>query len=65
MESKLFDELQHLTPGSEKYRSILRLFERHTLSGVMARLLTEEDPETRQRLQAALEEILASPDSAG
>ena len=58
MEPQLFERLQHLTPGSEKYRTILRIFDRHTLSGVMARLLTEDDPTNRQRLEQALKEVL-------
>ena len=62
METQLFDTLQHLTPGSEKYRRILSLFERHTLSGVMARLLTEDDPASRERLEEGLREVLGSPD---
>jgi hypothetical protein len=62
MEPQLFDRLQHLTPGSEKYRRILTLFERHTLSGVMARLLTEDDPTKRERLEVELREVLSSPD---
>jgi len=62
MEPQLFDQLQHLTPGSEKYRRILSLFERHTLSGVMARLLTEDDPAKRERLETELRELLSSPD---
>ncbi len=62
MEPQLFDRLQHLTPGSDKYRRILQLFERHTLSGVMARLLTEDDPANRQRLEEALQDVLNSTD---
>lgn len=62
MEPQLFDRLQHLTPGSEKYRKILKLFDRHTLSGVMARLLTEDDPTNRDRLEGLLHEVLNSPD---
>ncbi len=58
MEPQLFDRLQYLTPGSEKYRRILSIFDRHTLSGVMARLLTEDDPAKRQRLEDALREVL-------
>jgi len=58
MEPQLFDRLQRLTPGSEKYRKILKLFDRHTLSGVMARLLMEDDPTNKQRLEAALQEVL-------
>ena len=61
MDPQLFDQLQHLTPGSEKYRRILSLFERHTLSGVMARLLTEDDLVTRERLETGLRELLSSP----
>jgi hypothetical protein len=59
MEPQLFDRLQHLTPGSDKYRRILKTFDRHTLSGVMARLLTEDDPQNRQRLETELREILS------
>lgn len=62
MEPQLFDRLQHLTPGSEKYRRILSLFERHTLSGVMARLLTEDDPTDLERLEQGLREVLSNPD---
>lgn len=62
MEPQLFDRLQQLTPGSEKYRRILKIFERHTLSGVMARLLTEEDAATKQRLEQTLREELATPE---
>jgi hypothetical protein len=62
MEPQLFDRLQHLTPGSEKYRKILKMFDRHTLSGVMARLLTEDDPTNRDRLEELLHEVLNSPE---
>ncbi|HEX2060321.1 MAG TPA: hypothetical protein VHK90_06240 [Thermoanaerobaculia bacterium] len=62
MEPQLFDRLQHLTPGSEKYRRILQLFERHTLSGVMARLLTEDDPNRKQQLEEQLRELLSAPE---
>ncbi len=62
MAAQLFDRLQLLTPGSEKYRRILRLFERHTLSGVMARLVTESDPEARQRLEDMLRRLLDEPE---
>jgi len=62
MESHLFDKLQQLTPGSAKYRTILSLFERHTLSGVMARLLMEDDPAVRESLESQLRELLAQPD---
>jgi len=62
MEPQLFDRLQHLTPGSDKYRRILQAFERHTLSGVMARLLTEEDAAIKQRLEQTLRDELALPD---
>ena len=62
MEPQLFDQLQHLTPGSEKYRRILSLFERHTLSGVMARLLSEDDHTKRDALEAELRQVLGSPD---
>jgi hypothetical protein len=59
MEPQLFDRLQHLTPGSDKYRRILRIFDRHTLSGVMARLLTEDDPTDKRRLEDALRDVLS------
>jgi hypothetical protein len=62
MEPQLFDRLQRLTPGSDKYRQILALFERHTLSGVMARMLTEDDEEKRTRLEQALRELLSQPE---
>ena len=62
METHLFDRLQHLTPGSEKYRRILQLFERHTLSGVMARLVTENDTEMRRRLEETLRRLLDEPE---
>lgn len=62
MEPQLFDRLQHLTPGSDKYRRILQLFERHTLSGVMARLLTEGDPDRKQHLEEQLRELLSAPE---
>ena len=62
MEAQLFDRLQHLVPGSEKYRRILRLFERHTLSGVMARLLTEDDQARRQQLEDELRHVLDGDD---
>lgn len=58
MEPQLFDRLQLLTPGSDKYRRILKIFDRHTLSGVMARLLTEDDPASKQRLEEALRDVL-------
>lgn len=58
MGTQLFDRLQQLTPGSEVYRRILEVFERHTLSGVMARLVTEEDPGKRQELEERLREML-------
>lgn len=60
MDPQLFDRLQQLTPGSETYRTILQLFERHTLSGVMARLLTEDDEERRRQLEERLRELLAT-----
>ncbi len=62
MEPQLFDRLQLLTPGSEKYRRILTIFERQTLSGVMARLLTEDDPGRRERLEQDLREVLNGPE---
>ncbi|MFP5247978.1 MAG: hypothetical protein ACLGH0_14890 [Thermoanaerobaculia bacterium] len=58
MEPRIFDRLQQLTPGSDIYRKILSLFERHTLSGVMARLLTEEDPVKKEELERSLRELL-------
>ena len=58
MEPHLFDRLQRLTPGSEKYRRILSFFERHTLSGVMARLMMEDDPREREHLERMLLEML-------
>lgn len=62
MESRLFERLQELTPGSEKYRRILSLVERRTLSGVIARLVNEEDQERRRALRESVEEILAVPE---
>ncbi|HEY0160020.1 MAG TPA: hypothetical protein VGF28_22225 [Thermoanaerobaculia bacterium] len=62
MEPQLFDRLQLLTPGCEKYRRILTIFERQTLSGVMARLLTEDDPGNRDRLEQDLREVLNGPE---
>ena len=62
MEPQIFDRLQHLTPGSEKYQKILKAFDRYTLSGVMARLLTEDDPTNRDRLEGLLREVLSSPE---
>lgn len=62
METQLFDRLQRLTPGSDKYRRILAHFERHTLSGVMARLLTENDPELRRHLEQWLRDLLQDAD---
>jgi hypothetical protein len=61
MEPQLFDQLQYLTPGGDKYRRILKLFDRHTLSGVMARLLMEDDPTNREKLETALREVLSEP----
>ena len=62
MEPQLFDRLQHLTPGSDKYRRILQLFERHTLSGVMARLLMEDDPDRKAEMEEQLRELLSTPE---
>jgi hypothetical protein len=61
MEPQLFDRLQRLTPGGDKYRRILKLFDRYTLSGVMARLLIEDDPTNRERLEQMLKEVLSEP----
>ena len=61
MEPQLLDRLQHLTPGGDKYRRILKLFDRYTLSGVMARLLMEDDPTNRQKLEESLKEVLNEP----
>lgn len=58
----MFDRLQMLAPGTEKYRRILSAFERYTLSGVMARILMEEDPRKKRALEAAVEEILSEPE---
>ena len=62
MESRLFERLQQLTPGCEKYRRILSLVERHTLSGVIARLVSEQDEDRRRSLRESVEEILAVPE---
>jgi len=62
MDSKLFDRLQLLAPGTEKYRRLLTMFERHTLSGVMARILVEDDPRTKEMLEKRVAEILNDPD---
>ena len=62
MDPKLFDRLQLLSPGTEKYRRLLAAFERHTLSGVMARLLIEDDPDAKRHLEQQVEEILNSPE---
>ena len=62
MDSKLFDRLQLLAPGTEKYRRILTTFERHTLSGVMARILVEDDPDTKQQLERCVADILNEPE---
>jgi hypothetical protein len=58
MGAHIFERLQQLTPGSEPYRRILETFERHTLSGVMARLVTEDDPQRKSELEEKLREIL-------
>ena len=62
MDPKLFDRLQLLAPGTEKHRKLLSTFERHTLSGVMARLLIEDDPDTKRHLEEQVEEVLNSPE---
>lgn len=62
MDPKLFDRLQLLAPGSEKYRRILSAFERQTLSGVMARILIEDDPAAKRDLELQVEEILDAPE---
>lgn len=63
MDSKLFDRLQLLAPGTDKYRRILSLFDRHTLSGVMARILVEDDPEQKRRLEDQVAGILNEPET--
>ena len=62
MDPKLFDRLQLLAPGSEKYRRILSAFERQTLSGVMARILIEDDPAAKRDLELQVQEILDAPE---
>lgn len=62
MDPKLFERLQLLAPGTEKYRRLLTTFERHTLSGVMARILIEDDPDTKRHLEEQVEEILSGPE---
>ena len=62
MDPQLFDRLQLLAPGTEKYRRLLTTFERYTLSGVMARILVEDDPRTKEQLERRLAEILNEPD---
>ena len=62
MDSKLFDRLQLLAPGTEKYRRILAMFDRQTLSGVMARILVEDDPAEKIRLEQQVEAILSEPE---
>jgi hypothetical protein len=62
MDPKLFDRLQLLAPGTEKYRRILTVFERQTLSGVMARILIEDDPDMKRHLEHQVEEILNAPE---
>ena len=62
MDPKLFERLQLLAPGTEKYRRLLTTFERHTLSGVMARILIEDDPDTKRRLEEQVEAILSGPE---
>lgn len=62
MDTKLFDRLQLLAPGTEKYRRILSTFERQTLSGVMARILIEDDPEKKRSMEDKVIEILNEPE---
>ena len=62
MDPKLFDRLQLLSPGTAKYQRLLMTFERHTLSGVMARLLIEDDPDRKRHLEEQVEEILNAPE---
>lgn len=62
MDPKLFDRLQLLAPGTEKYRRLLSTFERHTLSGVMARILVEDDPKKKEMLERHVAEILNEPE---
>jgi hypothetical protein len=62
MDTKLFDRLQLLAPGTDKYRRILSAFERQTLSGVMARILIEDDPDTKRSLEDQVEKILNAPE---
>ncbi|HYC91889.1 MAG TPA: hypothetical protein VEO54_21940 [Thermoanaerobaculia bacterium] len=62
MDPKLFDRLQLLAPGTEKYRRLLMTFERYTLSGVMARILIEDDPDTKRHLEEQVETILNGPE---
>jgi hypothetical protein len=62
MDSKTFDRLQLLAPGTEKYRRILETFERQTLSGVMARILIEDDPEQKRQLETSLLTLLDGPE---
>jgi hypothetical protein len=62
MDPKLFDRLQLLAPGTEKYRRLLSRFERYTLSGVMARILIEDDPQTKEQLEQCVADILDESD---
>ena len=62
MDPNLFDRLQLLAPGTEKYRRLLTTFDRYTLSGVMARILVEDDPDAKRHLEQQVEEILNSPE---
>lgn len=62
MDPKLFDRLQLLAPGTEKYRRILATFERQTLSGVMARILIEDDPDKKRCMEDRVIEILNEPE---
>jgi hypothetical protein len=62
MDPQLFDRLQLLAPGTEKYRRLLTTFERYTLSGVMARILIEDDPQRKEQLERQVADILNEPD---
>lgn len=62
MDPQLFDRLQLLAPGTEKYRRLLTTFDRYTLSGVMARILVEDDPQAKEQLERQVAEILNEPD---
>jgi hypothetical protein len=62
MDAQLFDRLQLLAPGTEKYRRLLTTFERYTLSGVMARILVEDDPQRKEQLERQVADILNEPE---